>query len=379
MPLLLKGIEEEVYTGHPDGTIVGMSHLAKKALEGFTTEPDCRNTEFISPPLRAYEDVGCTVMKLRQRLRQWLATQGDYTLIPGATLSTGDSSRFDISDPDNAYYRYIRDTYFTRVVTASAHINIGLDDPETIIRASRVLRLEACMFLALSASSPFLDGRATGRHSQRWWQFPHTPDFVPLFESHDHYARFVADSIAAGRMHNTRHLWISARPNGPGVPGDINRIELRICDQVPDPARLIALAALLEARIWMLLEDSRDDPLRHSELPSSTRADDLMEINNANNVAVMTHSLGATVRHWRDGRPIPVRRWIEQLYAQARSVARPRGFESHLDPIGQILSRGNCAQQWLALHEQGYSVAQIIQQAVREMAHCEQVHAAKIC
>jgi gamma-glutamyl:cysteine ligase YbdK (ATP-grasp superfamily) len=39
----------------------------------------------------------------------------------------------------------------------------------------RLLRCEAALLLALSASSPFLDGQATGAHSQRWLQFPLTP------------------------------------------------------------------------------------------------------------------------------------------------------------------------------------------------------------
>ena len=377
--LLLKGLEEEVYTGTSDGTIIGMSHRAKAALPGFMTEPDCRNTEFISPPQRDYEEIGCTLMRLRRVLRDWLSTQGDYTLIPGATLSTGDSSQFHISDPDNAYYRYIRDTYFTRVVTASAHINIGLDDAETIIRASRLLRMEACLFLALSASSPFLDGRASGYHSQRWAQFPHTPAYVPLFESHADYIRFVHEAIADGRMQNTRHLWISARPNGAGVPEQINRIELRICDQTADPRRLVALTALLEARMWMLLDDPALDPLAASELPAATRLDDLMEINDFNNTAVMTHSLDATVRHWRDGRRIAVRDWLEQFYAESLTAARQRGFCTHLSPIRDILVTGNTAQNWLRQHEQGSSVQQIIQRAIAEMAEAEVEHAARVC
>ena len=48
---------------------------------------------------------------------------------------------FLISDPDNEYYCYIRDAYGTRVVTASTHISIGLNDAETIVRAARLLRL----------------------------------------------------------------------------------------------------------------------------------------------------------------------------------------------------------------------------------------------
>lgn len=377
--LLTKGLEEEVYTGTPEGVIVGMAHRAKQALEGFKTEPDCRNTEFVSPPMRSYDDLGCNIMKQRRQLRDWLTTEGDYTIIPGATMSTGDSSYFHISDPQNKYYGYIRDTYFTRVVTASLHISMGLDDRETIMRASRLFRMEAALFLALTASSPFLDGRATGYHSQRWAQFPHTPTYVPLFENYDAYVQFIHDSIEKGDMQNSRHLWISARPNGDSVPHDINRIELRVCDRVDCPAKMLAVTALMEARLWQMLEDPSLDPLESSELPNSTRLDDLMAINDENNIAVMTNSLEADVRHWRDGRRMPVRQWLESYIADATKTAQARGFAGDLEPINGILTHGNPAMRWMAHYDRGVAVSTIIQQAIKEMEAAEQEHCARIC
>jgi len=377
--LLLKGLEEEVYTGTPDGEIVGLSHRAAEELEGFRTEPDARNAEFSSPPLRDYEEIGCVLMNRRATFRRWLRAQGDYTLIPGATLSTGDSHDFVLSDPNNDYYRHIRDTYGTRVVTASAHINIGLDDAETLIRAARLMRMEASLFLALTAASPFLDHEATGFHSTRWATFPHTPRFVPLFESHAHYTRFIEEAIADGRMRNTRHLWISARPNGPGVPHDIDRVELRVCDRIDDPQHMIAVTALFEARMHQLLDDPALDPLQSSALPSSTRADDLIEINDFNNRAVMRESLNATVRHWRDGRPIAVRDWLEEYFAEAMQTARERGFCNDLTPVRNILDEGNLAMRWIDLHARGMSVRQIIRQAITEMEAAEVEHRQRVC
>jgi predicted glutamate--cysteine ligase len=112
---------------------------------------------------------------------------GHYTIIPGSTLSTGDVKQFHRSDPSNPYHSYIEQTYGTTVVTASVHINVGIADPETLMRACRLVRVEAPLYLALSAASPFLGEQVTGFHSTRWGMFPKTPPQVPLFESHDHY------------------------------------------------------------------------------------------------------------------------------------------------------------------------------------------------
>ena len=162
--LLSKGLEIEIYTGKSTGEIVGLSDQIVKALDGFVREPDSRNVEYTTPPCCSYESLLCAILQPRLQLRQYLKTLGHYTLVPGSTLSLGDASRFFRSDPQNPYHAYIENTYGTDVVTASVHINIGIEDPETLMRACRLIRLEAPLILALSAASPFLDGQLTGSH-----------------------------------------------------------------------------------------------------------------------------------------------------------------------------------------------------------------------
>jgi len=373
--LMLKGLEGEVYTGLTGGQIVGMPERIDHARPGFEAEPDCRNPEFVIPPTRSYDQIGSSLVRQLARLREWLQHQGNYTLVPGATMGMGDSNVFFISDPHNPYYQFIRDAYGTRVVTTSIHINIGLDDAETIVRAARLLRAEACLFLALTAASPFLDGSVTGRHSTRWVIFPETPVTVPLFESHREYEVFVNQAIADGRMQCNRHLWIGARPNGPDVPHHLNRVELRICDHIYDPRIILGVVALGEARIQQMVTDPSLDPLVASELPASTRADDLRQLIEQNEAAVATHSLGATVRHWKDGRAQPVREWLETYLAEALETAKPLGFGHYLQPLWQIMQSGNVAMQWLEQHERGASIAAIMGQAVIAMREAERLYA----
>ena len=152
--LLSKGLEIEIYTGTPQGEIIGLSDRIVKALDGFVREPDSRNVEYTTPPCCSYESLLCAVLQPRLQLRDYLKTLGDYTLIPGSTLSLGDAARFHRSDPNNPYHAYIENTYGTDVVTASVHINIGISNLEMLFRACRLVRLEAPLVLALSASSP---------------------------------------------------------------------------------------------------------------------------------------------------------------------------------------------------------------------------------
>lgn len=364
--MLSKGFEIEIYTSTPEGDIVGLSDKIVATLDGFVREPDSRNVEYTTPPCYRYERLLCDLVRPRARLREYLKRLGNFTLTPGSTLALGDTDRFYRSDPANPYHGYIEQTYGTRVVTASVHINVGIADPELLLRACRLIRVEAPLFLALSASSPFLNGAVTGYHSTRWGLFPKTPAHVPLFESHAHFIHWTEQQLAAGTMQNVRHLWSSVRPNGDRRPYSLNRLELRICDLVSDPISLLAIAALLEARLLQVLDDPDLDPLHRSRLSATTRAEDLITLTDANEIAASRLSLDAELNHWQDGSPVQARVWIEQLYQEVWDIAKRQGFSCFLLPLKKILREGNEAQRWLKLYHQGLDVRQVVQQAIRE-------------
>ena len=369
--LLSKGFEVEMYTGTPEGEVVGLSDRIVADLEGFVREPDSRNVEYTTAPLCSYDRLLCALVKPRVRLREYLKQLGDYTLLPGSTLSLGGSDRFYRSDPNNPYHTYIEQTYGTKVVTASIHINIGISQPELLMRAIRLVRVEAPLYLALSASSPFLDGEVTGYHSTRWGLFPKTPAIVPLFESHRHYIQWTEEQLELGTMQNVRHLWSAVRPNGDRRPYCLNRLELRICDLEVNPLALLAITALLEARIWQMMEDPSLDPLELCTLPAATRNEDLVALTDANEIAASGQSLDAELTHWQDGRTILARDWIEEIYREVWPIAKKRGFSCFLSPLKKILREGNTAQQWLKLHEGGADTRSIILQGINGMAHQE--------
>jgi len=370
--LLLKGFEVEMYTGRSDGTVVGCAAEAAATLGGFVTEPDNRNLEYTTHPHASYRHQLALLLEPRQRLRQWLAPRG-LTLLSGSTLSLGDSHRFERSDPTNPYHAYIERTYGTRVVTASVHINLGITAMDSLFAALRLVRCEAALLLALSASSPFLDGAATGAHSQRWLQFPLTPARVPLFTGHRHYIDWMGEQLAAGAMHNVRHLWTSVRPNGENRPHDLNRLEIRICDLISDPQLLLAITAFTEVRVHQLLADpGHHDPFCASRLD----AEELASLADANDQAAARGSLEAELRHWRSGEAILAREWIGSALEAMGETAAALGLGEILRPLQTVLREGNEAMRWLARHRRGETIAEILGTESVAMAERERVLAA---
>jgi predicted glutamate--cysteine ligase len=348
--------------------VVGCAAEAARDLAGFVTEPDQRNLEYTTPPEAGYGRQLALLLEPRQRLRRWLEPRG-LTLLPGSTLSSGDSGRFERSDPENPYHTHIERTYGTRVVTASVHINLGMAEMEPLFAGLRLIRCEAALLLALSASSPFLDGQPTGAHSQRWLQFPLTPPEVPLFLNHGHYISWVNQQLTSGAMTNVRHLWTSVRPNGEDRPHDLNRIEVRICDLLADPIDLLAVTAFIELRLLQLLQDpGRFDPLEASSLTPAQ----LARLADANDRAAALDSLDAVLLHWRDGREIRCRDWLNSELEALAPLALAQGLQPWLTPLAELIGRGNTSMRWLALHRAGQSVAEIVAASALELQRREE-------
>ena len=361
--MLLKGFEVELFTGTYAGENVGVASAITEELSEFVKEPDQRNLEYITVPDQRYAVLKHALLLPRQKLRKWLDCQ-KLTILPGSTLSLGNTKIFERSDLENSYHSFIEKNYGTNVVTASIHINLGIENLSLLFSALRLIRCEASLFLALSASSPFLEGHATGAHSQRWVQFPKTPSKVPMFVNHAHYVAWVEEQLSQGSMQNERHLWTSVRPNGPERPHVLNRLELRICDLVTDVDLLLAITALLELRIINLTNNLKKfDPIK----ASSKTQEELALLADENDLLVAKLSLDANLSHWKNGKQIKCRDWIKELILDVTPLAKELDMLELLQPIESVLSNGNQSMRWLDSYSNGVSIQTLLQHGMGEM------------
>ncbi len=361
--MLLKGFEVELFTGTFSGANVGVASAVAEDLLDFVKEPDQRNLEYITVPDKRYSVLKHALLLPRQKLRKWLDFK-KLTILPGSTLSLGNTKIFERSDSENSYHSFIEKNYGTNVVTASIHINLGIENLSLLFSALRLVRCEASLFLALSASSPFLEGKATGVHSQRWMQFPKTPSNVPMFCDHSHYVKWVEEQLSKGNMHNERHLWTSVRPNGPERPHILNRLELRICDLIANVDLLLAITALLELRIINLKNNIKKyDPI---EASSKTQTE-LAFLSDENDLNAAKSSLDADLMHWRNGKKIKCRNWIKEVLLDVTPLAKELDMLELLQPIESVLLNGNQSMIWLDSYAKGLSIQSLLRNGISEM------------
>lgn len=349
LELLKKGIEVEVFTGTRDGEAMDMSPKIVPALPDFVYESDARHVEYMTSPQRDYDALVREIVEPRMRLRSFLEKQGDLTIFPGSTLALPFDQQFHLSLPNNTYYQWVGANFGTNILTSSVHISMGLDDMDDIIRVTNWLRLDVPLLLALTAASPYRNGEFTGYHSCRWVDFPQEPVDLAFFDSHAHFVQFVEQALEAGKMKSIRHMWSAVRPNGQDRPYDLNRIETRICDLVYDPGLLMAVTALLEARILQLTMKAGKPEHR------------MLAIARENERRVAKDSLNAHV--WHYGKEVPVRVALARLMGEVEGIMRMLGTYHHLATLDRVMATGNEAMKLIQrVNQLGDLKAAVIEQ-----------------
>ena len=364
---LYKGFEVELFTGSQNKHI-GVSDEIEKTFSNFVKEPDNRNVEYITKPEKDYKVNYKNLIEPRKKLRKWLNNR-ELTIIPSSTLCFDHNNKFQRSDKNNVYHKFIQDNYGISIATSSVHINLGIDNLDKLFAAIRLVRCEASLFLSISASSPFLNRKLTNNHSQRWIQFPKTPLKVPFFINHENYIKWIDENIKKGNMQNIRHFWSSIRPNGPKRPYVLDRLELRICDYVSDIDLLLAITALLELRVINLFENIKTlDPLISSQFSMNQ----LIKICDQNEIKAAHTSLDAELVHWKDGRTVVCREWIKNLLEDLSFTAEKFNMTYLLKPIYKVLDEGNQSMNWIKQYNEGLSIEDIMKYTIRDMIKTEE-------
>src|SRR5690606_28231432 len=149
---------------------------------------------------------------------------------------------------DTEHYRRVEDElqYVAwRNNTFSLHVHVGIRGADRAIAVCDRLRAVLPVPLAISANSPFLDGRLSGLHSARTQIFTRSfprcgvPDAFGDFAT---YADYVDWLVRVGSIVEHTQLWWSVRPHHA-----FGTVEVRICDAQSRAQDATALAGLVVA------------------------------------------------------------------------------------------------------------------------------------
>jgi carboxylate-amine ligase len=149
---------------------------------------------------------------------------------------------------DTAHYHRVEDglKYVAwRNNTFSLHVHVGVRGADRAVRVCDRLRPVLPLLLAVSANSPYIDGRDSGLHSGRSQTF--TKSFprcgVPdAFGSWQAWSDYVDLLVRTGSIVEFTQLWWSVRPHH-----DFGTVEVRSCDAQMTGPEADSLAELIVA------------------------------------------------------------------------------------------------------------------------------------
>ena len=200
--------------------------------------------------------------------------------------------------------------------TFSLHVHVGCRDIDRAVRVCDRLRPILPQLLAISANSPFLDGRDSGLHSARTQSFTKSfprcgiPDAFGGWEAYRAYIEFL---LATNSIVEFTQVWWSVRPHF-----SFGTVEVRICDVQASALESDAMAGLMVACIAQAMREEDEG------VPFEDHAPRLIEEN-----------MWRAIRYGLDGRLIdlssareyPAREAIERLAAWTEPLRGELGIE----------------------------------------------------
>lgn len=182
-------------------------------------------------------------------MRAAVAGLHPFTMWHDTQVSEGDRYRF--------LYGSMRELA-RREPTFALHVHVALPDPEAAVRAINRMRSHLPLLLALSANSPFWQGRETGLASARTPLFQAFPRVgIPrAFGDYEDYVGTIDLLLRCEAFPEPTFLWWDAR-----LQPRFGTIEVRIMDAQTTVADSAALTALVQCLVRLEAEEGSEvDP-----------------------------------------------------------------------------------------------------------------------
>jgi glutamate---cysteine ligase / carboxylate-amine ligase len=292
------------------------------------------------------EDLADALEKQREARRRLFALVARHDLKLGTTGTHPFSDYRDQRIIDTEHYRRVQDglQYVARRNnTFALQVHVGVQGADRAIAVCDRLRPVLPTLLAISANSPFLDGRDAGLHSARSQTF--TKSFprcgVPdPFGDWANWAEYVDLLVRTNSIVEFTQLWWSVRPHFA-----FGTVEVRICDAQTSAEEAEALTELMVACVRQAM-----DEVDAGEVPPTVPG------------RLIEENVWRAIRYGQDGRLVDLEAERIEEYPAAEALDRLRAWTG----CDVVLPELNGAQRQRRMIEAGATPAEVYSACVRE-------------
>jgi glutamate---cysteine ligase / carboxylate-amine ligase len=243
-----------------------------------------------------------------------------------------------------------------RVQTFGVHVHVGLRDGGKVIPIINALASYLPHFLALTASSPFRDGEATGLASTRAVIFGDLPTAGPphRLSNWGEFEEYMDTLLRARTIHSIKEVWWDIRPHA-----DLGTVEIRMFDGLPT-GREVAMVAALSQSLVQLFDSQLD---RGYQLPSPSSW-----VVRDNKWRATRYGLDATVITDESGATAPLRDEVYELVRELEPIADRLGCLEELQVASEVLEYGASYERQRAILAYSGDLTGVIDALVTEFA-----------
>jgi carboxylate-amine ligase len=235
-----------------------------------------------------------------------------------------------------------------RPVTFGMHVHVGVNSGDKAIEVGDRLVRYLPLLLALSASSPFWQGRRTGMQSYRVQVLESLPTggLPPPMHSWEEFQALAHQMTAAGFIESLHELWWDVRPS----PG-FGTVEVRVCDMPCDLPAILGLTALTQCLVQHLSEEIDAGVRQESCHPLLLRQ---------NRWRASRYGMDAPLVDPTTLAAQPARRAADVVARRLRDTAERLGCAPFLEYVREMAASPTGAEKQLQLHEQYGSLVELV-------------------
>jgi carboxylate-amine ligase len=355
------GVEEEFQILNSESyELVSRIDEILPAFEGDKEEKRIK-AELLQSVVEVATDVAATVdeamddlWRLRKRLRD-VAAETNAVI---ASAGTHPFSRYEHQEvTDRPRYQDLIESMrwvAERELIFGLHVHVGLDSPDKAIACANGLRTYLPELLALSANSPFWQGRATGLASTRVKVFEPFPraGLPPAFASYEEFELLVDRGIKTNSFEDYTYIWWDLRPHP-----RLGTIEIRICDAQTRIESVAAITALIQSLVATMAA-----AFDHGEPPAGEQITLIAE----NKWRAARDGLDAKLIDLAHDTERSAREAVRELVERSRPAAEELGCAGELGLVEGILERGTGADEQLAIYVESESLLAVAESLAAE-------------
>lgn len=337
-------------------------------LGAITCEIHKCTVELQTPICTSPDAIAASLSSLRSFARKQASSRGQSVLAAGLHPFSAWQSQPVYEDVEKyPTYVWLLDEYGEVArsgLSFGLHVHLGLPDAKLRIPVLNALRSVLPDVLALSANSPFHEGRDTGLASWRHSVLARYPRMgIPdVWKDEQEYFDHIARLRRHGCITSHQGMWDDLR-----LHHRYGTLEVRICDAVTSLERIWLIVALLQCEATVLAEEAAREDLPKPE--------PRMWIEE-NKWRARRHGLEASLVDWRRDEAVstPVRydRWLARLFPAAKKLDLWPRLER---AVACALSEGTQADQQRRWRKGGGSFESLVKTLVDASAEPWIAHA----